>query len=288
MTSRNIEPDDFINDHAPDREWRIISSYVESGKYPAFDQENPDYRKAYNFLRRLHGAPSQADHRHLRKNYPALYKAYAMREVTTSCRWLVEAGILANAPHPIIAEYIGSDAETTETYEKFFYNIRPFLSRRGFIQNLVFFPVQKGASSNDCEFMYKIVAYYGGWSMFTSFMETGALSPDVEKWIVRTSTDRLKKVGWTALQGISPNEENSVDLIGKFLELVKAEKESLGPRLDEKATEIMKSLFGSGCLSVAPSGKELDPDESRALDLVQPYRGLFSPGEPKNGDRKTQ
>jgi len=162
-------------------------------------------------------------------------------------------------------------------YERLFFNIRGLRVNRGYVQNLINLPAHgKGMDSRDYDFMYKVIAYYGGWAILKEFIEAKALSPEAEKWITKSGLDKLKKVGWIALHRVEPNQYNAMEIVQQFLEQHKEEKEiGEGARFNDQAEAMMKTLLGTGFLSIMPR-IELQADEARAARAVKPYRGLFS------------
>lgn len=288
MNNRDDDPN-LITDQTPDKEWRIISSYVDDCRIPGLSKELSLYRKGYQFLRRMKHRPSPSEHLQIQKKYPIMYKAYALYKDLTSCRWIIEAGILADVDVREIGEYVGVEPDVIALYEKLFFNIRDMRTNRGYIQNLINLPAHgKWMDSRDYDFMYKVLAFYGGWNILKEFIESKTLSPETDKWIVRSCLDKLKKVGWTALHRVEPNQYNAMEIVQQLLELRKDEKEGEEgrTRYDNQAEDMMRSLLGTGFLSIMPR-MELQANEVRASRDVKPYKGLFT-GETGNGNREIE
>lgn len=272
-----MSPEDeaLLSDQAPDREWRVICHYVDESQLPGRGEELALYRKGYQFLRRMKRHPTSSEHVQIRREHPILYGAYALYHDLASCRWIIEAGIVADVSCVELGAYTGIDPAVISMYERLFFNIRDKLACTGYIQNLISPSLRRGVDSKDYDFLYKIIARAGGWSVLKEYLEAGELTSGTERWLTRSCLTQIRKLSWTAAHRVEVNQFNSLEILEQFLNLYRTDLGNRSPVEGEKVAELMKSLIGGGCLSIMTK-RELQADEARAMAPVLPYTGTFS------------
>lgn len=272
----------IYDSQAPDREWQVVCSMVETNKQPSRLDRYRFQRDCVRYRRRLQRAYTAYEQQDLAEEYPDIYAAHALARNPASCRWVAEAGVLANADAQTIADYVGVTRETVDTYERLFFNVRNKLSARGYILNQIAMPAfSRGMDGRDFDFMYKIIAYCAGWGVFTDFIEYKKLEPAAETWLTESFESRVKKLGWLAAHRVEVTQYNSIEIITKCLELKKLSAEidrdsSDSGDLDKQALTLMQELLEGNCLAVLPSDKVVFADEPRALINSPAYEGVFS------------
>ena len=272
-----MRPDDeeLLSDQAPDREWRVICSYVDEGQLPGRGEELALYRKGYQFLKRVRKPPTPAEYVQIRRDHPILFGAYALFHDLTSCRWIIEAGILADVSSVEIGAYVGVEPVVVSMYERLFFHIRDKLACTGYIQNMINPALHRGMDGKDYDFLYKVLARGGGWAVLKEYIEAGELTPSTERWLTRSCLTQMRKLGWTASHRVDPNQYNSLEILQQFMDLYRTDLGKRAPEENDKVVDLMKSLIGGGCLSIMAK-RELQADEARAMAPTLPYTGTFS------------
>jgi hypothetical protein len=199
--------------------------------------------------------------------YPDIHEARCLFEDVAGARWVFEAGVMARQTVEFMAEYLNADIEVLKTYEKLFFDVRDALDHKGCIHASILHPaVSAGAPAGDPDYMWKLVAYEGGWEAVKSIWEIGEISPVAMDFIVRTFREQTMKVAQNTVFSIQPNSFNSTELIGKGIEMLKLEAETENLRGANQSEASIAALLGAVAISVRES--------KDAVVQVEPRRSL--------------
>ena len=242
---------------APDFKWRLITRMVEEGKPPSRRLEDKLIRDGYCFMKRARNESTVEMYR-LLHDYPIFYLARDLHMKPWSTRWMIEAGLLSDISTSDLAQYVGQPEGVVNTYAELFYNVRPRLNNRGYVLNEVLFPtIYRGMDGRDFDFLYKILAFCGGWQVLAEFIEAKEMDPKVESWINNSLNSRVRKLAWMAAYRIDINQYNAVELIGKGLELQALEREAGGTTAQQQGVEAMKALLQHCKMTIIADEPEL-------------------------------
>ena len=82
--------------------------------------------------------------------------------------------------------------------------------------------------------------------------------------------DKLLKQGWVAVNRLSVNNYNAIEVIGLVLKLKEIEKNGMdSDKTKEVAMKALEGLLNACETSIIPAAQELQAAEPRALELVK-------------------
>jgi hypothetical protein len=263
-----VAPDDTIPlDEAPNRLWRVVMQSVDDGRPPTRHPKRRFQARAQRFLKRWRRT-SAGRMDLLKDEYPDVYPAWALQRDNTSVKWILEAGLLTDVSYEELGHFIGYPTKVVESYERLFFAVRGRLEHRGYILSRVVLPAcAAGLHQRDSDFLFKALAYCGGWAVLRDFLDIKELSPETESWLNETFRARLKKLGWLAAYRLEPNQFNAVEIIDKYLSMQELEHQRGGAAGQGQVDEAMKSLFSDRTLTIMKLNAPGVADERRALQL---------------------
>lgn len=256
-------------EHEPSWVWDTASAYVSDGRRPR-RRELPILRECYNFLCRYTKVEDDTvGLRDLMLDYPDLSRAHALHLDMLGDHWVVEAGLLTDAPFDEVAAYTSLDVGTIKKFGEVYYNVRPKLASRGYILNRIFMPaLARGMYSRDYDFLYKTLAYCLGWKVFQDFIDAKTMSADSRSILEHSFKDRMLKLGWMAAHRAEVNNYNVTSILEQCLRLAELEKERGALAGQAEAYAVMSALLAGCKTTIVGRGTDLDLNEPRADELV--------------------
>jgi|GEM_PF-6862473 len=250
---------------SPRWRWLRAKELIEKKLPPRRSRDDTFVTRAWRYLRRYRRDDPRVEEM-LAGEYPDLHQAKCLFEDVAGSRWIFEAGVMANQSVEDMAEYLNAEVKVLNTYEKLFFDVRDALEHKGCITANVLLPAfTAGARASDPDFMWKLIAYEGGWDIVRSVWEIGDVSPVAMDFIVRTFREQVIKVARSAAFAVQPNNFNSVDLMGKGLDLLRLESESDNLRGADQAEASISALLEAVSLTVRKTTDRIEPVEHRRM-----------------------
>lgn len=245
---------------------------VDNSVYPRRFKDDTQVKLAWRYLSRWDPENRQTLIK-LSNEHPILHDAHMLyQDADTGCRWIFEAGVMADRPVTELAEYLNADAEVLKMYEGMFFDVRNALKHRGCIIGSVLMPATKGgAVPHDPDFFYKMLAYHGGWDIVKAIWETGSMTPAARDFYQRTFAEQTLKTGWMAAHSVRVNNYNAPELMGRCLDLIKHEHEAGSAQSRDQAQFSLKSLLGDINIAVVRTREQVPAEEQR------PYVAIDAP-----------
>jgi hypothetical protein len=262
---------ELLDDNSPGWRWDVITALTEENRPLSRNISDVLVRQGYHFFKRYNKAKTRIENLDIKADYPDVYRAYNLYSDWSSEKWLIEAGILTGEPTEKICEWTGHKPETVETYQSLFYDIRDRLKARGFILNRVMMPaVNRGMHARDYDLLLKMLAYCGGWNVFTEFLDGANMSDGTRQWLSTNFSDKLLKQGWVAVHRLEVNNFNSVEVINTIVKLKEIEALKGGPGgAHQQALTALSQLLDQCVTTIMPGASPVfDMDEPRALEMV--------------------
>jgi hypothetical protein len=255
-------------DNGPDWRWSQVRSLVVEKRDPGRAVRDSHVRDGWRFFKRWRKS-TEADLPYLKQDYPHLTSAYILYANPQSERWIIEAGLLTDVSHEELSEYVGHHVEVIRTYEKYFYDVRPKLGSRGYILNQILIPaVTNGIHERDYDFLYKTLAYCGGWKVFCEFIDNRNMSEDSYAFLQNNFKDRMLKLGWITAHKVQPNNFNSGALLDACLKLKEIEQKNESPAQKDEMMTQLNHLLDHCKTTIISARAELIVDEPRASELM--------------------
>ena len=249
---------------SPNWRWDRARDLVGKKLSPRRSRDDKFISRAYKYLRRYRTDNPRVEEQ-LATAYPDIHKAKLLYEdVYSGTRWIFEAGVMARQDVKFLAEYLNTEASVLEMYEKLFFDVRDALDHKGCIFSNVLMPLFKsGAKPKDPDFAWKLIAYEGGWDCVRSVWEIGDVSPAAVDFLNRTFKEQVMRTAREAVYSVVPNSFNSVDLIGKGLDLMRFEQEAGAVSSRDQSQASLTALLTSINLTVESARAELPAEEPR-------------------------
>jgi hypothetical protein len=267
-----MDEPDLLSLDSPSHRWDIITALVEEGHAPNRDDEGL-IRRGYFYSRREKDSSAHEVLR-LRRDYPELSRAHALRKSDYGVRWVIEAGFLAGTPLDVLGAYTAQPVPALQAYADYFFDVRDKLPARGYILSQVLHPaINRGLDTRDFDFMYKTLSYCGGWEVFTEFIDLKRMGEKTGEWVRNSFQDRVWKLGWMAAHRVNVNNFNAVELIEKCLDLMRMEREEGKQPARDSALVLVKNLLNQCQMTMMPSAEKLSADEVRASLKYEPVPG---------------
>jgi hypothetical protein len=249
---------------SPSRRWDLVLALVAEGHAPSRADEDKLIRDGFYFKRREIKLVAHEITK-LQRDYPDLYRAHALHMSPAGVRWVIEAGLLTNVGWEALSAYTAQPASALKLYADYFFDVKDKLAARGYILSQILHPsINKGLDQRDFDFMYKTLAYCGGWDVFTEFIDLKRMSDKTGEWVRNSFQDRVWKLGWIASHRVNVNNFNAVELIEKCLDLMRMEREEGKQPARDAALVLVKNLLNQCQMTMIPSAEELPVDEVRA------------------------
>lgn len=235
---------------SPRWRWVRVQELLAKKLKPRRSRDDTYTQRAYRYLKRYNKEDPRIEEI-LAGEYPDIHEARCLFEDVAGARWVFEAGVMARQEVEFMAEYLNADVEVLKTYEKLFFDVRDALDHKGCIHAGVLHPaVSASVPAGDPDFMWKLIAYEGGWDAAKSIWEIGEISPVAMDFIVRTFREQTMKVAQNTVFAIQPNSFNSTELIGRGIEMLKLEAETENLRGANQSEASIAALLGAVSLSV--------------------------------------
>ena len=269
----------------PDWRWQLITSFVESNQTPRSGTEDQYIRRGVRFLRRAKTAHINLVNKLvIQRDYPDLAMAYAYFCDTRSEHWILEAGLLAKATPTQIADYIGCTPEAVQTYAALYFDVQHLLGCRGYIINRVLaHSVANGISGRSFDSLYKLVAYCGGWQVFTDFIDSVPLSSQTRKYLTGSYDDAMLKKAFAAIHRMDLSNFNSGRLVEEFNK-IRSQEVSAGRSIEQgPAITAMNMLLQRCVTTISPFSNDPVLDEPRVLPVPDAHAGAYQAESLPNG-----
>ena len=258
-----------VDQTSPDWRWAFACRCRARGERLGRSFKDQIVKRCWRFHGHERRTLSMPEQFRIFNKYRDIAEAKKMFSDTTSERWFVEAGILANASTEEIAQYVGRPVATILMYEKAFFDIREKLGSKGYIANRIVMPTYtKGADGRDVDFLLKIVAYYAGWEIFQEFVGMAPLSDTAKGYLNTTYEDNALKNAWKAAARTTVNNFNSAEVQGVFLQL-QAMKSNAANGLSKNEThQALLGLLGLAETTVRKGHESLEINEPRVMKIM--------------------
>lgn len=274
-------PQDRALDNSPDWRWNRVKLLVSRNRQPSARFGDKLVTRGCRYLYRYNRLEETEDQLWLQNDYPDLYGAHMMFSHPESERWIIEAGILADAADDVIAEYTATTADVVRTYHDYFFNIRDKFKAKGYLQNRLMRPaIRHGASGDDPDLLLKMAAWGGGWQLVQDFIDFRHISLDSVTWLKSAFLQVLVKKGWVSAHCMDPNKYSAIEMLNTVLRYAELEFNASQAKLARKDGENQESLVFEGLRTLLNSVQTgiLRPervvgDETRALTLVEADHG---------------
>jgi hypothetical protein len=258
---------------SPSRRWDLVTALVAEGHAPSRADEDKLVRDGFYFKRRETKVLAHEITK-LQRDYPDLYRAHALFMSDAGVRWVIEAGLLTPVSLADLSAYTAQPVSALKTYADYFFDVQDKLSARGYILSQILYPaINKGLDQRDFDFMYKTLAYCGGWEVYTEFIDMKRMSDKTGDWVRNSFQDRVWKLGWIASHRVNVNNFNAVELIEKCLDLMRMEREEGKQPARDAALVLVKNSLNQCQMTMIPSAEVLLADESRAGISYEPVSG---------------
>jgi len=267
-----------VFDDGPGWRWSRIEHLIKCELPPPRRDADPLIRRGYQYLKRRKSLMQNPSDEHwVRADYPDLFLAHNMWQDTTSERWIVEAGVLADQPYDFLASYVASKPEAIRAYEDYFFDIRSKLKSPGYIINRLLKPgLSRGTVEGEYDLMIKLAAWVGGWNLVRDTIDARHLSVESLGWLKTAFIHELVKKGWMAVRRIDPNNFTASELINAVLRLAELEQSAMQAKLAQKGEEVRDNELYAGLQALLNSAQTgiLRPelvvgDEERALAALE-------------------
>jgi hypothetical protein len=250
---------------SPRWRWLRAKELVDKKLPPRRSRDDKFVTRAWRYLRRYRRDDPRVEEQ-LATEYPDLHQARLLFEDVAGSRWVFEAGVMAGQDLEFLAEYLHAEIDVLSTYEKMFFDVRDALPHKGCITANVLLPAfTAGMRANDPDFMWKLVAYEGGWEAAKSIWEIGEVSPVAMDFIVRTFREQVMKVARNAAFFVQPNNFNSVDLMGKGIDMLRLDLENETSQGATQSEASISALLESVNLSVRKTTDQIQQVERRRM-----------------------
>jgi hypothetical protein len=262
--------------------WRWLRAKELVGKRlpPRRSRDDSFVMKAWRYLRRYRRDDPRVEEA-LATEYPEVHQSRCLFEDVSGSRWVFEAGVMAGQPVEMLAEYLNAEIGMLKIYERLFFDVRNALPHKGCITSNVLMPaLSAGARASDPDFMWKLVAYAGGWEVVKSLWEIGDVSPVARDFIVRTFREQVLKVARSAAFVVQPNNFNAVELVGRGIDMLKLESEVEGIAGASKSEASLSALLESVEITVKKTTDKIQQVEPRRLPVDSSIFAISKNAEP--------
>jgi hypothetical protein len=255
---------------APEWRWQRARDLIEHGKAPTRTRDDRNIIRAHKYLR-MWDIGDHSSVSRVRFQYPLIHCAHMLYQDSESgCRWILEAGLMADRPADELAEYLNTETEVIQVYEDLFFDVRNALKHRGCILGSVLMPaISHGIIPHDPDFFWKLLAYHGNWDTVKAMWETDAMTPAAHDFYTRTFNEAVLKKGWMAAQTVNANQFNAVELIQTAMQLLRDEHAAGADQARDTTQASLKSLLNSITISVHRTGDDLGSAEDRLQPQVK-------------------
>lgn len=184
----------------------------------------------------------------LQTKYPHMHTAYQIHTARDYFRYILEAMIVANVDQQEIAKEFGCSAEVVDIFEKVYFDVRTRLGAPLFIADELLGPLFSGdtSGSQDCDFLWKSVAYYCGIDILKSFWSIEKASPETTASIKELFKTKLQQQAYSSLFSRAPNSYNAHEIVEEYLadqeQEPEVEEETVDNKLEEQALNLLDSI----------------------------------------------
>jgi hypothetical protein len=259
------------HNQTPDWRWIRARRLADNNLTPSRSRDDRFIQQAWRFIKRLRKLDIRAEER-LANDYPKLFEAFKVYDDTQSgTRWVFEASVMANRPVAELAQYLRTDVEMLELYEKLFFDVRDALENRGCIISNVLMPVMTNSvSSRDPDIFWKAIAYFGGWEAVRSSWEIGHASPEAIDFFNKANRQKMIKNAYDALHTLQLHSMNAHEAIKAVQEQRRLDHETETPSAGDPTHESMGALLTSMQITVTPARAKLPQEEPRLQQPLLP------------------
>ena len=268
---------DELFDDGPGWRWSRIKYIIKNELLPPRRTADSLIRRGYQYLKRRNSLMQNPGDEHwVRSDYPDLFAAHNMYQNTSSERWIVEAGILADQTPEFLADYTATRPEVIRAYENYFFDIRDKLKSPGYIITRLLKPALRGTAKDEVDFMIKLAAWVGGWRLVQDTIDARHLSVESIGWLKTAFIHELVKKGWMAVRRIDVNNFTASELIGHVLRLAELEQSAKQMELAQKGEKVKDNEIYTGLQALLNSvqtgilrPEKVVGDEERALAALE-------------------
>jgi hypothetical protein len=268
---------DDIFDDGPGWRWSRIQYIIKNALPPPRRATDPLIRRGYQYLKRRNGIlQNPGDEHWVRADYPDLFAAHNLYQNTSSERWIVEAGVLADQTPEFLADYTATRPEVVRAYEAYFFDIRDKLKAPGYIITRLLRPALRGTAKDEVDLMVKLAAWVGGWRLVQDTIDARHLSVESVGWLKTAFVHELVKKGWLAVRRIDVNNFTASELIGHVLRLAELEQSAKQMELAQKGEQVKDNEIYTGLQALLNSvqtgilrPEKVVGDEERAMAALE-------------------
>jgi hypothetical protein len=233
------------------KNWRkkLIDHCLVSGKSVPKSCQDEYLRMGYEYYKMRNRSLSMGldDIMKLQSKFPHMHTAYQIFTARDYFRYILEAMVVADVPVEDIAKEFGCDPEVVTIFEELFFDVRSRLNAPMFIADELLGPLFSSdtANSQDCDFLWKAVAYYCGIDILKSFWSLEKASPETVSQIREMFKTRLQQQAFSSLYARTPNNFNAHEIVEEYLaveETEEPEEESTQNKLEEHALDLLNSI----------------------------------------------
>jgi hypothetical protein len=194
--------------------------------------------EAFKFQNGLAKCNDDVDRWALMEENPALYAAYLIHkrgddEERHPMRFAIEARLLSQQPSHEIAELLGLDVPTVETYEKVFFNVLEKIRHTDYIMTCVIGPsVHAGLSDRDYDLLWKLYGYLYGPAVLDAFISTTSRKfrpesiNEVDAALADDARSALQRKVATVARTFVVNPFSQSELLNIYARFLEVEKET--------------------------------------------------------------
>ena len=155
----------------PDWRFKTASVLRRSASAPS-RRSDAAVRRMFAFLRKWHNDNRPPDLPELQREFPATLGAFALYRLPTRDRWLLEAGLLADAPCGELADFTGLQREVVTEYGLQHFDVAGRRNSAGWVVNR-WGGLTGGPAAGDPDAWWKMLAFRLGWDGFRRWVEGG-------------------------------------------------------------------------------------------------------------------
>jgi hypothetical protein len=254
----------------PEWRWERAKTLLQHDANPSRRIDDKHVHQAHRFLTRYRKDDFTVVQR-LAVAYPSLYEAYQIySEEMTTARWILEAAIMSKLSAVELAEMIRTDVEVIEAYEFMFFDVRPALEHPLCICANVLLPAaQNGSHARDYDFLWKFLAFYGGWKVVEQMWTVGAMPEEVETFFKRALEAKIIRDGLSAAHQRVITQFNANEVVEQAMNMVKMQAEKQDSVFASNVDIAMRTVMASVGVAVAKSRDLLPAEEPRAFELMK-------------------
>jgi hypothetical protein len=194
----------------------------------------------------------------LARRYPSVYLANMLHFQTGygSLRWFLEALVMGRCPSPKIARLLElgpKGADIVRVYKRLFFDVKGILDNSSAVYSQILaVPYQNTTGADDCDFMWKSLAYGWGWADFHELIHSHVQSRPLRnrtltKRFIEWQKRRMLHVSAGAINNFQRrNIQQNLLLVDKGKDLLAISTEELdkstGDRPEQAAKMVLSAL----------------------------------------------